>query len=269
MSFSIAGKTAIVTGAASGVGLAIARHFLTCGAQVVAADPDEARLTEALGREAEDAAHLRLFACDPTRKLSVANLLSASCDAFERIDILVNAYRKIELSDPVRDDETVLDAMLQHNLMAGFRLSQAVARKMIAQAEKADDNDAPAGTIIMLSTIAAQRSRPELLAYAVATAALDQATRSLALAYAPHRIRVNAVAFGSVMSSHLQAALKDHADWRGPLTLATPLGRIASASELTGAVQFLASEASGFITGQILTVDGGRGLLDPVAIPAH
>ncbi len=91
----------------------------------------------------------------------------------------------------------------------------------------------------------------------------------MAVALAPMGIRVNAVAFGSVMSASLQATLKDNPDYRAEITQGTPLQRIAAPAELAETVQFLASDASNFITGQILTVDGGRSLIDPVAAPAH
>jgi len=91
----------------------------------------------------------------------------------------------------------------------------------------------------------------------------------MAVALAPHRIRVNAVAFGSVMSASLLSMLKQNADYRKDIISHTPLNRIAAPNELVDTVKFLASEASGFITGQILTIDGGRTLLDPVAVPVH
>lgn len=272
MSFSIVGKTAIITGASTAVGLAVARHFLAQGANVVAADTDEARLAEALDSETGGADNLRLFAGDLCQKLAIANLLSTTIDAFDRVDILVNAHRLVAHSDPLSGEDeavTALDAMLRHNLLANLKLSQAVARRMIAQAEKDETEDAPAGAIVTVSTIAGQRTRPELMGYSIACAALDQATRSLALALAPHRVRVNGVAFGSVMSAHLQGLLKDHPDWRGLVVAGTPMGRIAPATDVAEAVQYLASDGAGFITGQIVTVDGGRGLLDPVAVPAH
>jgi 7-alpha-hydroxysteroid dehydrogenase len=100
-------------------------------------------------------------------------------------------------------------------------------------------------------------------------AAIDQMTRSMALALAPKGIRVNAVAFGSVMSGSLQAALKDNPDFRDEIAAATPLQRIAAPAEIAETVQFLASDASGFMTGQVLAVDGGRSLLDAATPPAH
>lgn len=93
-------------------------------------------------------------------------------------------------------------------------------------------------------------------------------TRSLALALAPRGIRVNAVAFASVQSASLLGQVKDHPDWRGAIIDGTPMGRIAAPTDLVDTVQFLASDAAGFMTGQVLTVDGGRSLRDPVRAPA-
>ena len=267
MSFSIAGKTAIVTGAANGVGLAIGRHFLAEGANVVFADMDEAALAKEVGEPEDDSATHRIFAGDLRQKLTIANLLSATIDAFERVDILVNASRQMMISDPLDPKEDAVEQLLQQNLITSLRLSQAIAKRMIKQS--GDDKETPAGSIINISSIAARRTHPKLLAYSVSTAALDQMTRSLAVALAEHRIRVNAVAFGSVMSASLKGALKDHDDFRSDIIGHTPLARIAGPGEVSDAVQYLASDASGFVTGQIITVDGGRTLIDPVLSPAH
>ncbi|TCP62745.1 7-alpha-hydroxysteroid dehydrogenase [Rhodovulum bhavnagarense] len=267
MSFSIAGKTAIVTGAANGVGLAIARHFAEREANVMFADRDEARLIDELGPEAEG--NTRYFAGDLRERLTIANLLSATIDAFDRIDILVNASRQMVPSDPLDPDGDAVEDLLHQNLMTSLRLSQCVARRMIRQAEDDGLEDGSAGTIVNLSSIAARRTHPALLGYSVSSAALDQMTRSMAVALAPHRIRVNAVAFGSVMSASLQGVLKEHVEYRADIKDHTPLGRIAKPDEVAEAVQFLASDGAQFITGQIMTVDGGRTLLDPVNAPAH
>lgn len=270
MSFSVSGKTAIVTGSASGIGLAIARHLVDKGANVMFADVDEDRLEAEIGEEARAEGPIRMFAGDLTEKLTIANLLSATLDAFDRVDILVNANRRTVVSDILNPEGDGVEDLWRHNVLSALRISQMTAKRMIQHAQRAEvEEGTMLGAIINLSSIAAQATRPELLAYSMAAAAMDQMTRSLAVALAPKGIRVNAVAFGSVMSASLQASLKDHADYRDQIAEGTPLGRIAAPAELVEAVQFLASDASGFITGQVLTVDGGRGLLDAVAAPAH
>lgn len=266
MSFSIAGKTAIVTGGARGVGLAIGRHFADAGANVVFADIDEKQLLEELGEHADDS-NIRHFAGDLRERLTVANLLSATLDAFDQVDILVNGARQVIPSDPLDTEDDSVRTLLNQNLMPALRLSQLIAKRMIKQA--GEDDDGPAGSIINLSSIAARRTHPDLMAYSVSTAALDQMTRSLAVALAPNRIRVNSIALGSVMSASLQSTLKENRDFRDDIEKHTPLARIAAPTELVETAQFLASDAAGFMTGQILTIDGGRTLLDPVAAPAH
>ena len=270
MSFSISGKTAVVTGAANGVGLAVARHFVERGANVMFADMDEARLVEEIGQVSEDeTGTVAYFAGDLREKLNVANLLSATIDRFDRADILINASRQMLSSDPLNPDDDAVIELLNQNLMTSLRLTQVFAKRMIKQSKAADTPDAPAGSIINLSCIAARRTEAELLAYSVSSAALDQMTRSMAVALAPHRIRVNAIALGSVMSASLQGALKDNEDFRDQIIDSTPLQRIASPTELAEVAQFLASDGSGFMTGQILTVDGGRTLVDAAEAPAH
>lgn len=269
MSFTIAGKTAVVTGAANGVGLAIARHFQERDANVVFADMDEKKLVHELEGEVGDDSRVRYFAGDLRQKLTCANLLSATIDAFDRVDILVNASRQMMTADPLDADDSAVSTLLDQNLITALRLSQIFSKRMIAQAEKDGDDDGPVGSIINLSSIAARRTQPELLAYSVSSAAVDQMTRSLAVALAPSRIRVNAVAFGSVLSASLQGALKENSDIREEIIGHTPLARIARANEVAEVVQFLASDGAGFVTGQILTVDGGRTLIDAVDAPAH
>lgn len=268
MSFSIAGKTAIVTGAANGVGLAVGRHFAEMDANVVFADMDEEKLVKEVGEEAaKEDSRIRYFSGDLREKLSIQNLLSATIDAFDQVDILINASRQIAASDPLNPDDDAVEMLLQQNLMTSLRLTQLVAKRMIKQSDP--ESDAPAGSIVNLSSIAARRTHPDLLAYSISCAALDQMTRSMAVALAPHRIRVNAVAFGSVMSDSLKDTIKENEHCRDEIIRNTPLSRIASAGELAEATRFLASDGSGFMTGQILTVDGGRSLVDTVATAAH
>lgn len=270
MSYNIEGRTAIVTGAANGVGLAIARHFVEQGANVMFADRDEHRLHAEVGdAQVEDGARLRYFAGDLRERLTIANLLSATIDAYDRVDILVNASRQITVTDPLDPDDTSVMDLLEQNLMTALRLTQAVAKRMILQGEEDGSEEGTIGTIVNISSIAARVAQPELLAYSVSAAALDQATRSLAVNFAPHRIRVNGVAVGSVMSNNLQSRIREVEGLRRAIVEATPMGRIASPAELAETVHYLASGASSFMTGQILTVDGGRTLIDPVVEHAY
>ena len=267
MSFSVAGKTAIVTGAANGVGLAIARHLADAGANVMFADKDETSLRAELGDIVDDKGNIRYFAGDLRENLAVANLLSATLDAFDQVDILVNGARQVVRTSPLDPNDETMSIMLDQNLLSSFKLSQLVARRMIKQGK---DSDKPCiGTIVNLSSIAAQRTQSDLMAFSVSCAALDQMTRSLAVSLAPERVRVNAVAFGSVMSASLQDYLRENPDHRDAILSATPQGRIAGAKEVAEAVQFLASDSSAFVTGEILTVDGGRSLIDAVSTSLH
>ena len=270
MSFSITGKTAIVTGAANGVGLAIARQFVDQGANVMFADRDEEKLESECGDAGSvEGGQIEYFSGDLRERLTLANLLSATVDAFDRVDILVNASRQIMVSDPLSPDADNVEAMLAQNLLPALRLSQLVAKRMIKQAEDDGREEGQVGSIVNLSSITSHQTHADLLGYSVSSAALDQLTRSFAVALADQRIRVNAVAFGSVMSNSLKESLRDQSELRTEILEYTPMARIASPAEVADAVQFLASDGSGFVTGQVITIDGGRTLVDPVTIPAH
>ena len=193
--------------------------------------------------------------------------ISATIDAFDEVDVLVNASRQFLPTDALDSDDTSVETLWQENVMTAMQLTQQVAKRMIKQAE--GQSDGAVGSIIDLSSIASRHTRPELMAYSMAAAALEQMTRSMALTLAPHRIRVNAVAFGSVMSGSLKASVADNREWRDDIRNHTPLGRIASPSELTDTIQYLAADSSSFMTGEVVVVDGGRSLLDAAGAPAH
>ncbi len=266
MSFSIQGKTAIVTGSADGIGLSIARHLADKGANVMCADANEKSLIEQVGENSEEG-NMRVFGGDLRQRLTIANLVSATIDAFDQVDILVNASRQLLPTDALNPDDTSVMTLLEQNLMTALQLSQQVAKRMIKQGKAQEQGQV--GSIINLSSIAARQIQPELMGYSIAAAAVQQMTRSLALALAPKRIRVNALSFGSVMSGSLRASVAENREWREDIRDHTPLGRIAAPNELCEAVQFLAAESSGFMTGEVMVIDGGRTLLDAVTAPAH
>ncbi|NEK23121.1 SDR family oxidoreductase [Sulfitobacter sp. JBTF-M27] len=266
MSFSVQGKTAIVTGAANGIGLSIARHLADKGANVMCADAHEKKLMEELGDEQEDG-NIRTFAGDLRQRLTIANLVSATIDAFDQVDILVNASRQVLPTDALDVEDTSVQTLLDQNLMTALQLTQYVAKRMIKQAE--DQEEGQVGSIINLSSIAANHIQPELMGYSIAAAAVQQMTRAMALVLAPQRIRVNAIAFGSVMSESLRASVADNREWRDDIRHHTPLGRIAAPTELCETVQYLAADSSAFMTGEVIVMDGGRTLVDAVRSPAH
>lgn len=263
------GKSVIVTGAAAGVGLAIATRMAEAGARVMLAGQDEARLSDAAERLTKEGSEVQFYCGDLRERLAIANLISATLDAFDRIDILINASREVLAGDPLDPEDTTFDTLLRQNVVATLRLSQAVARRMMLEAEGQEGDRTGIGAIVNVTSIAARRTLPELMYYSVVSAAVDQMTRSMAVSLARKGIRVNAIALGSVMSTSLRSALKDSNDLKSGLTAATPLGRIGEADEAAEVAVFLASDAASFVTGQIVAVDGGRTMLDPMDQPAH
>ena len=258
---SLEGKTAIIAGAASGVGRAIARRFAAAGARLMLADTDDAGLDETVTGIEAPPEHLACFAHAIDDKLGVTNLIAATIDAFGRIDIVVTGARTCPSGGLFDLTAADFDAALSCNVRSTFLLTQLVAKRMIQQHE-ADPEFA--GALVYITSIAARRTVPELLAYSVSTAALDQLTRSAAACLAPHGIRVNAVALGAVMTASLRRALHEREELRDEIAAVTPLGRVGEAAEAAEAALFLASPAAGFITGQIIAVDGGRTVLDPL-----
>ncbi len=261
------GKSVIVTGAADGVGLAVATRAAAEGARVMMTCRQEALLEQECAALVETGAEVRSFDGDLSAKLTVANLISATIDAFDRIDVLINASRQMLRSDPLDPDNPAFETLMDRNVMTPLRLTQQVVRRM-NQLHDTDDVP-PLSAVVNIGSIAARRTLPELMAYSVASAALDQMTRSMAVAFAEYGTRVNGLALGSVLSASLKEALQDQKELQDNLTAVTPLGRIGEAEEAADAAIFLASDAASFITGQIIAVDGGRTILDPMQIPAH
>ncbi len=266
----LAGETAIVAGAATGVGRAIARRFADAGARLMLTDANDAGLDETAAEIQAGTdippENLACFAHAIEDKLGVTNLIAATIDHFERIDVLVTntgACVAGGLFDLTADD---FDEALGSNVRSVFLQTQLVAKRMILQR---DADPEFAGALVNISSIAAQRTGPQLLAYSVSCAALDQLTRSTATCLAPRGIRVNAVALGSVMTAGLRQALRERDELRDEMVAVPPMGRLGEAEEAAEAALFLASPSASFITGQIIAVDGGRLVLDPLAAPGR
>ena len=268
MGISLDGKSAIITGAANGVGLAIAKRFIEAGANVVLADMDE----EQLLKEVESLEKLNKkvfpFCGDLREKLTINNLLATTVDRFDTIDILINASRQVLLSDPLTIKEDAFKELMDQNVTVNLRITQAVATRMIKHNKRSEKNEI-IGKIVNLSSIAAERTQKKMFSYSISSAALNQLTRSLAIELADKGITVNGVSIGSVMSASLRDMTRKDLDLQELIIESTPLGRIGDAEEAAEAVLFLSSDYSNFITGQIITVDGGRSLLDRINKPAY
>jgi NAD(P)-dependent dehydrogenase (short-subunit alcohol dehydrogenase family) len=244
-------KVAIVTGAARGIGLAIARRFVAEGAKVVLADVlerDGALEAKHLG----DAA--RFVKCDVGNPADVQALVDTACKAFTGdIDILVNNAGIIHGADFLDLKEEDFDRVLRVNLKGAFLVSQAVARRMVAQAAAGKKP----GAIVNMSSINSVVAIPNQLPYCVSKGGVAQLTRVAALALAPYGIRVNAIGPGSIMTEMLATVAIDTAAKRNVLSR-TPLGRIAEPDEVASVAAFLASDDASYITGETVFVDGGR-----------
>lgn len=264
MGQGFAGRAVIVTGAARGVGLAVARAFVKAGASVMLADMDESRLEIAVRALTEEGleGQAQPFFGDLRQKLAMTNLAAATLDAFDGIDILVNASRLLVPSEPLKAEADRLEETLQQNVAANLRLTQIVARRMM---EIAAEEETPADrSILNMSSVQAHRANPRLLAYSVSCAAVEQLTRILAVALAPSRIRVNAIAAGGLPGHSLAEALPEVEDLAEAMASVVPLGRAATPEDAAAAALYLAAPAAGFVTGQVLAIDGGRHLVDPL-----
>jgi glucose 1-dehydrogenase len=253
------GKVAIITGAAQGIGLACAQTLHREGAKVLLVDINEkkvAREAELLG---ERAAWRGEDLSEPSRPLADA-VVAAARARFGGIDILVSNAGIIHLAEFVDFPEDMFDKVLRLNLKAGFILGQAAAAAMIEQGR--------GGAIVNMSSINALLAIPNSVAYAVSKGGLRQLTAVMSIALAPHRIRVNAVGPGTILTDLVKTSVMASETQRHGILARTPLGRCGEPSEVASVVSFLASEEASYITGQTIYPDGGRLVLNytvPVA----
>ncbi|MEJ0013710.1 MAG: SDR family oxidoreductase [Bauldia sp.] len=252
-------KVAIVTGAARGIGNAIARRFLSEGARVVVADVNDeagaAAVKEmgALGKDLGALGSVRYVNCDVGDSAAVARLLAATIEAFGPVDILVNNAAVLAARDFLDLEEAEFDRVLRVNLKGAFLVGQAVARHMV---ERVKAGEKP-GTIVNLSSVNAVFAIANQVPYSVSKGGINQLTKVMALSLAEHGIRVNAIGPGSINTEMLKATMADPAA-RGRILSRTPMGRIGEPSEIAAIAVFLASDEASYITGQTIYADGGR-----------
>lgn len=245
--FSLKGKRALVTGSGQGIGFALAGGLAQAGAEIIINDIDAARLANAAAKLRTGGATVFELGFDVTNPEQVA----AAIDGFEEqtgaIDILVNnagmQFRAALEEFPVER----FDFMMRLNINSAFYVGQAVAKHMI---------DRRQGKIVNICSVQTALARPSIAPYTASKGAVANLTKGMSTDWAKHGLQINGLAPG-YFKTELTSALVADEDFTAWLSNRTPAGRWGEVSELVGACIFLSSEASSFVNGHILYVDGG------------
>ncbi len=245
--FDLAGRTALVTGSSTGIGLALARGLSQAGADLVLNARDAERLGHAAAALRAEGARVETLVFDVTDAVAVR----AAIDGYEAtqgpIDILVN-NAGMQHRTPLEDFPVeVFDRLMRTNVNSAFYVGQAVARHMIARGS---------GKIINIASVQTALARPGIAPYTTSKGAIGNLTKGMATDWAKHGLNCNAIAPG-YFDTPLNAALVADLDFSAWLEKRTPAGRWGKVEELVGACIFLASDAASFVNGHTLYVDGG------------
>lgn len=244
--FSLAGKRALITGSSRGIGYAIAQAYASAGAAIVLNARDNVALGAAAAELAATGATVNAVAFDVTSRDSVNEAISHIEDEIGPIDILVNnagmQFRSaLEAFPPEKFDQ-----LITTNVTSVFNVGQVVARHMIARGH---------GKIINICSLMSELARPSIAPYAASKAAVANLTRGMAVDWAKHGLNINGIAPGYFATELNEALVKDE-KFTAWVETRTPMGRWGQVDELGGAAIFLASDASRFVNGHILYVDG-------------
>jgi len=244
---SLQGRIAVVIGGTSGIGRALAHGLAQAGADVVATGRRAALVGQVAGEiEALKRRSLRV-ACDVGDRASLEALLAACLQAFGKVDILVNCAGKTKRVPTLEMSEADWHDILETNLTGTLRACQVFGRHMLERGY---------GRIVNIASLASFVALQEVAAYTASKAAVAALTKSLAIEWAARGVNVNAIAPG-VFRTDLNTALLEGTERGRELLLRTPMRRFGRVEELAGAAVFLASDAASFVTGEVLTVDGG------------
>jgi NAD(P)-dependent dehydrogenase (short-subunit alcohol dehydrogenase family) len=241
-------RIAVITGAARGIGYAIAERFVKEGATVIISD-----LLDSDGQASAAALGATYIHCDVSKSADVRALVDRVVAKFGAIDILVNNAGIAVASDFLEVSEEDFDRVIGINLKGSFLMLQACARQMVKQAKAGRKP----GAVVNMSSVNDTLAIPTIVTYCMSKGGVSQLTRSTSVALAPLGIRVNAIGPGSINTAMLAGVNADKAAMHRVMSR-TPMGRIGEPSEVAAIACFLASDDASYITGQTVYVDGGR-----------
>jgi len=245
--FDLSGKRALITGSSQGIGLTLARGLGEAGATIVVNGRDEDKLSRAAESLAKQGIAVDQLPFDVTSHNEASKAVSHAIAAFGDLDILIN-NAGMQHRSPLEDfDPVVFNQMLQTNIASVFNVGQVVAKHMIARGS---------GKIINIASVQTALARPGIAPYTTTKGAVSNLTKGMATDWAQYGLQVNAIAPG-YFDTPLNAALVADKDFSAWLEKRTPAGRWGQLDELIGASIFLSSDASSFINGHTLFVDGG------------
>lgn len=245
--FELTGRTALITGSSQGIGFALARALARAGAAVILNGRDISKLENAALQLAEEGAIVHQLAFDAVDHRAVAEAIDRFESDVGRIDICVN-NAGMQHRAPLEDFEpAAFEKLLQTNITTVFNVGQAVARHMIGRGR---------GKIINIASVQTALARPSIAPYTATKGAVGNLTKGMATDWAKYGLQCNAIAPG-YFDTPLNVALVSDPEFCAWLEKRTPAGRWGNVDELAGACIFLASDASSFVNGHILYVDGG------------
>ena len=242
------GKVALITGGTGGLGVAIAKAFVACGACVVVTGRDAVKLNH-VTRELGTGVHSMMF------DLNDVDLIPAFVEevrsAVGEIDVLVNNAGINMKKEAIAVSTGEYETIVKTNQTAVFALSREVGKHMVAHR---------GGAIIMISSMASQYGIPGVVAYTASKSAVEGMTRALAVEWSPAGVRVNCIAPGFIATPMSSRALDNDAERKSRVLSRTPMARLGEPADVANAALFLASSQAQFITGVVLPVDGGNSI---------